>query len=370
MNELNPSARILLGPGPSNIHPRVYRALSTPVVGHLDPDFLKIMDEIQEMLRMVFQTKNRFTIAVSGTGSAGMEASIVNVVEPGDQVIVGLNGVFGNRLADVVSRCGGEVIPLTADWGQPIEPHRVEDALKKHNGVKAVVLVHAETSTGILQPLEEIGVMCRNHSALFIVDTVTSLGGVPVKVDEWGIDVCYSGTQKCLSCPPGLSPMTFSDKAMHVIKSRKNKVQSWYLDMNLIESYWSESNRVYHHTAPVSMNYALREALRIILEEGLDQRFQRHLENSHYLIDHLRESGLMPAVDAAYRLPPLNAIRVPENVDEMAIRKKLLLQYGIEIGAGLGELKGKIWRIGLMGESSNKANIVYLLHALREILKH
>ncbi len=369
IGELKPPYRILLGPGPSNVHPRVYKALSTPIVGHLDPEFLKIMNEIQELLRYVFQTKNQFTIAVSGTGSAGMEAALVNVLEPGDKIIIGVNGVFGGRMADISRRCGAEVIEIQEPWGKAIDPQKISTELKKHSKVKAVALVHAETSTGVLQPLEEVGKLCKEHEALFIVDAVTSLGGVPVKVDEWHIDVCYSGTQKCLSCPPGLAPLTFSEEALKVVRNRKSKVQSWYLDITMIADYWSEGKRAYHHTAPISMNFALREALRLVQEEGLENRFQRHKENHLILIGVLQKLGLEPFVEKSFRLPTLNAIKVPEGFDEATIRKALLNEYHIEIGAGLGTLAGKIWRIGLMGESSTRANIVYLLYALEEIMK-
>ncbi|MFQ5708940.1 MAG: pyridoxal-phosphate-dependent aminotransferase family protein [bacterium] len=368
IGELNPSQRILLGPGPSNVHPRVYRALATPLLGHLDPEFLQVMDEIQTMLRQVFQTQNPFTIAVSGTGSAGMEAALVNVIEPGDSVIVGVNGVFGNRISDIVARCGGRPVPLQQPWGEAIDPQQVEDALKKTSAVKAVALVHAETSTGVQQPLSEVGRLCQQAGALFIVDAVTSLGGVPVKVDTWQIDVCYSGTQKCLSCPPGLAPITFSERALELVRKRKTKVQSWYLDVTMIADYWSDKKRAYHHTAPISMNYALREALRLVLEEGLEARFERHKRNSFELISGLREVGLQPFVEEGYRLPPLNSVRVPAGVDEANIRGVLLNDFGIEIGGGLGDLAGKVWRIGLMGESSKMANVVYLLAALQKIL--
>ncbi|MFQ5752585.1 MAG: pyridoxal-phosphate-dependent aminotransferase family protein [bacterium] len=370
-NELNPSQRILLGPGPSCVHSRVYKALATPIIGHLDPEFLTMMDEIQDLLRFVFQTKNRFTIAVSGTGSAGMEAALVNVIEPGDTVIVGVNGVFGNRMCDIVTRCGGKLIQINERWGNKIEIQRIADALKQAGGkTKAVALVHAETSTGVLQPLTEVGAICQQYGALLIVDTVTSLGGVPVKVDDWKIDVCYSGTQKCLSCPPGLAPLTFSENALRVVNNRKTKVQSWYLDITMIADYWAEGKRAYHHTAPISMNYALREALRLVQEEGLEARFERHKRNSLELIQGLPHLDLVPFIEEPFRLPTLNSIKTPPNLEEAKIRRILLLDYNIEIGGGLGELAGKIWRIGLMGESSTKANVVYLLAALEEILKN
>lgn len=369
MNELNPSQRILLGPGPSDVHPRVYKALSTPIIGHLDPEFLTIMNEIQELLRTVFQTKNRLTFPISGTGSSGMEAAFVNVVEPGDSVIVGVNGVFGNRMSDIVGRCGANVIPIDAAWGEAIDIQKIADALKQAGKVKAVALVHAETSTGVWQPISEVGTLCKQQGALFIVDAVTSLGGVPLQVDDWQIDICYSGTQKCLSCPPGLAPITFSDAALQIIRNRKTKVQSWYLDVSLIADYWSDQSRAYHHTAPISMNYALREALRLVAEEGLEQRFARHKKNSQELFNGLQKLALTPFIDEGIRLPTLNSIQLPPNIDEAKIRSRLLNDFSIEIGGGLGDLAGKIWRIGLMGESSKKANVVYLLSALEELLK-
>jgi alanine-glyoxylate transaminase / serine-glyoxylate transaminase / serine-pyruvate transaminase len=349
------------------VHPRVLRALSTPLLGHMDPVFLAIMDEIQALLRVVFQTENRFTIAISGTGSAGMEASIVNIVEPGDAVIVGVNGVFGTRLATIVERCGGKAIRVEAPWGQIVEPEAIEQALRRSSPVKAAAIVHAETSTGVWQPLEPIARLCRDHDTLFIVDAVTSLGGAPVEIDRWGIDVCYSATQKCLSCPPGLSPVTLSDRALAAIKARRSPCQSWYLDMALIAEYWAEGARAYHHTAPISMLYALREALRLVEEEGLPARFARHQLNSEALIAGLTELGLTPLPSAGQRLPMLTCVAVPAPIPEAEIRTSLLSTYGIEIGGGLGPLKGKVWRIGLMGESSTEAHVLTLLNALEEL---
>jgi alanine-glyoxylate transaminase/serine-glyoxylate transaminase/serine-pyruvate transaminase len=325
------------------------------------------MDDVQTQLRFVFQTKNRFTIAVSGTGSAGMEASIVNIVEPGDAVIVGVNGVFGTRWATIVERCGGKAIHVEAPWGQIIEPEAIELALRRSGPVKAVAIVHAETSTGAWQPLEPIAHLCRDHDTLFLVDAVTSLGGAPVEVDRCGIDVCYSGTQKCLSCPPGLSPFTLSDRALAGIKARRTPCQSWYLDMALIADYWAEGTRVYHHTAPISMLYALREALRLVEEEGLPARFARHQLNSEALIAGLTELGLPPLPPTGHRLPMLTCVTVPSHIPEAEIRTDLLSIYGIEIGGGLGPLKGKVWRIGLMGESSTEAHVLTLLNALEEL---
>lgn len=368
MHEFLPPQRLLLGPGPSQVHPRVLRALATPLLGHLDPAFLTVMNDIQTLLRNVFQTTNRFTIAVSGTGSAGMEAAVVNLVEPGDSVIVGVNGAFGARLATVVERCGGKAIRVETPWGDIIEPDMVEQALRRSGPVKAVAVVHAETSTGVWQPIEPISRLCRDHGALFIVDAVTSLGGVPVEVDQWGIDACYSGTQKCLSCPPGLAPLTLSDRSLAAIKARRTPCQSWYLDMALVADYWADSTRTYHHTAPVSMLYALREALRLVEEEGLPARFRRHRLNSEALVAGLIELGLIPLPPAEHRLPMLTCVKLPGQIDDAAVRTKLLQTFGIEIGGGLGPLKGKVWRIGLMGESCTEANVLTLLNALEEIL--
>ena len=367
LQEFIPPRRLLLGPGPSLVHPRVLRALSTPLLGHLDPVFLTVMNDIQSSLRMIFETEHRFTIAISGTGSAGMEASIVNLVEPGDAVIVGINGIFGTRLASVVDRCGGKAIRVEAPWGECIQPDAIEHALVRSGPVKAVAIVHAETSTGAWQPLENIGALCRRHDALFVVDAVTSLGGLAVGVDRLGIDVCYSGTQKCLSCPPGLSPFTMSEQALAAVKARRLPCQSWYLDMGLIAEYWTEGSRAYHHTAPISMLYGLREALRLIEEEGLSARYKRHQINSNALLAGLEVLGLVPLPPAGRRLPMLNCVMVPAHIPEADIRARLLSQYDIDIGGGLGPLKGKVWRIGLMGESSTEANVLTLLNALEAL---
>jgi alanine-glyoxylate transaminase/serine-glyoxylate transaminase/serine-pyruvate transaminase len=367
LQEFTPPRRLLLGPGPSLVHPRVLRALSTPLLGHLDPVFLGVMNDIQSSLRRVFETEHPFTIAVSGTGSAGMEASIANLVEPGDAVLVGVNGVFGTRLASVVDRCGGKAICIEAPWGECIPPEAVEYALARSGPVKAVAVVHAETSTGVCQPLEDLGALCRRYGALFIVDAVTSLGGLPVGVDRLGIDVCYSATQKCLSCPPGLSPFTMSERALAAVKARRTSCQSWYLDMGLIADYWADGKRAYHHTAPISMLYGLREALRLVEEEGLTARYARHQTNSDALVAGLMELGLEPLPPAGRRLPMLNCVTVPPHISEADIRARLLSEHGIEIGGGLGSLKGKVWRIGLMGESSTEANVLTLLNALEAL---
>ncbi len=349
------------------VHPRVLAAMAAPLVGHLDPAFLSVMDDIQTLLRLVFGTANRFTIAVSGTGSAGMEAAIVNVVEPGDAVLVGINGVFGTRLATIVERCGGKPIRIEAPWGRIIEPAAVESALRRSGPVKAIAIVQAETSTGVHQPLDAIGALCREHQALFIVDAVTSLGGMAVDVDRHGIDICYSGTQKCLSCPPGLAPLTVSERALAAIRKRRTPCQSWYLDVSLIADYWAEQSRTYHHTAPISMLYALREALRVMDEEGLPARIARHAANSRALIAGLAALGLQPLPPPDSRLPMLTCVTVPPHIDEASVRIQLLQRFGIEIGGGLGPLKGKVWRIGLMGESSTDANVLRLLNALEEL---
>ncbi len=367
IGELVPPPRLLLGPGPSLVHPRVLRAMAAPLLGHLDPAFLHLMTEIQDLLRQVFRTRNVFTIAVSGTGSAGMEAALVNLIEPGDLVLVGVNGVFGGRMASVVERCGGTPIRIETPWGQAIEPEAIEHALARSGPVKAVALVHAETSTGVCQPLERIGELCRQHGALLVVDAVTSLGGLPVEVDAWGIDVCYSGTQKCLSCPPGLAPLTVSDRALAAVRARKAPCQSWYLDFALIADYWAESKRAYHHTAPVSMLYALREALRLVLEEGLEARFARHRLHSTALLAGLATLGLAPLAEERYRLPSLTCVVVPPPIAEGAVRAALLQEFGIEIGGGLGPLQGRVWRIGLMGESATRSNVLALLSALEQI---
>ena len=365
--ELKPSRRLLLGPGPSLVHPRVLKAMATPLIGHLDPEFLQIMDETQTLLRWLFRTTNTFTIAVSGTGSAAMETTIVNLVEPGDSVIVGINGVFGTRLASMIERCGGKPIRIEVPWGQTVEPRHIAQALTESGPIKAVAIVHAETSTGVLQPLEEIGDLCRKHHALFIVDTVTSLGGIPVEVDAWHIDACYSATQKCLSCPPGLAPLTLSARAMTAVRNRRHPCQSWYLDCSLIGDYWTDTKRTYHHTAPISMVYALRESLRLIQEEGLENRFTRHRLHSDALIAGLQALGfqLLPAWDC--HLPPLTCVTLPADVDDVATRKTLLNDYRIEVGGGLGPLSGKVWRIGLMGESSRTEYVLSLLSVLEHL---
>jgi alanine-glyoxylate transaminase / serine-glyoxylate transaminase / serine-pyruvate transaminase len=359
--------RVLLGPGPSNVHPRVLRALATPLVGHLDPAFIEMMEETKRLLRRVFQTSNELTIPISATGSAGMEACLVNLLEPGDTAIVGVNGVFGTRMVDIVERIGAKPVAVEAPWGTTIDPAAVRRALDSERKVKVVAVVHAETSTGVWQPVEEIGRMTREAGALLVLDTVTSLGGCPVRIDDWLVDASYSGTQKCLSCPPGLSPLTFGPRAVTALRARKRKVQSWYLDLSMIERYWGEE-RVYHHTAPISMNYALLEALRLVDEEGLERRWRRHERNHRALAAGLAGLGLSLAAEEGRRLWMLNSVRIPDGVDDAGVRRALLNENGIEIGGGLGPLKGKTWRIGLMGESSTEGNVLLLLGALERAL--
>jgi alanine-glyoxylate transaminase / serine-glyoxylate transaminase / serine-pyruvate transaminase len=364
--KFQPPKRLLLGPGPSPVEDGVLEAMSAPVLGHLDPLFLRCMDEIQEMLRYVFETDNRVTVPISATGSAGMEAALVNIIEPGDGVIVCIHGVFGERMLDIVERAGGRPVIVRAKWGRAIDRGDIESALSSSKP-RALAIVHAETSTGVLQDLTGLAELVHARGALLVVDAVTSLGGHPVGVDRNGIDVCYSGTQKCLGAPPGLSPITFSERALEQIRARKSKVQSWYLDMTMVEKYWG-SDRTYHHTAPISMNYALREALRIVCDEGLEARWQRHRRNHLALVAGLEAMGLEMNVAREQRLWSLNAVRVPDGVDDARVRGKLLNDSNIEIGGGLGPLKGKIWRIGLMGSGSSRENVSLVLDALHRAL--
>lgn len=364
--ELNIPTRMLMGPGPSDVHPRVLRAMAAPLVGHLDPSFLKLMDEIKVLLQAVMKTENDLTLAISATGSAGMETCIVNLIEPGDEVLIGVNGVFGGRMCDVAERAGAKVHRVEAEWGRIVEPAQVAEALGRCSP-KLVGIVHAETSTGVRQPLEKIGALAHDAGALFMVDAVTSLGGIDVRADAWGIDALYSGTQKCLSCPPGLSPVTFSPRAHEVMNRRKTKCQSWYLDLSMLGSYWG-SERAYHHTAPITMNYALREALRLVLEEGLEARFARHQAHHELLREELEAMGFEFIVEPEFRLPQLNAVKLPSGLDEAAIRGRLLHDYNIEVGSGLGAFKGKIWRIGLMGASSTPNHVNALVTALGQLM--
>ncbi len=364
--QISPPQRILMGPGPSDIHPSVLAALAAPTVGHLDPYFLKVMDEVQSMLRQVFQTTNQMTMAISGTGSAGMEACVVNLIEPGDRMIVGVNGVFGGRMADVAERVGAEVTKIERPFGEVITPQEVAAAIARVRP-KVVGIVHAETSTGARQPLDEIAEIVHAAGALFVVDCVTSLAGIPVEIDRLGIDAAYSGSQKCLGCPPGLAPVTFSPMALEVMDQRKQKVSSWYLDIGLLRNYWGH-NRAYHHTAPINMNYALHQALRLVLLEGLEARFTRHQLHHTALKAGLEAMGIRYSVEAENSLPMLNSVLIPDGADDASVRSQLLNEFGIEIGGGLGPMKGKTWRIGLMGEAAKKSNVLLFLAALEQCL--
>lgn len=361
----NPPARTLMGPGPSDIHPRVLQALSRPTIGHLDPKFVAMMDELKELLQYAFQTENALTMPVSAPGSAGMETCLVNLIEPGEKVVVCSNGVFGGRMKSIVERMGATAIEVVDEWGKPVTPQKVEDALKSNPNVKAVAFVHAETSTGASSDAEVIASVAKRHNALVIVDAVTSLGGSPLKVDAWKLDAVYSGSQKCLSCTPGLSPITFSDEAAQAVQQRKTPVQSWFLDLSLVMGYWgSGKKRSYHHTAPVNALYALHESLVMLQEEGLENSWARHAKNHAALKAGLNAMGIDFIVDEAFRLPQLNAVTIPEGTDEGAVRKLVLDRYNLEIGAGLGSLAGKVWRIGQMGYASNPKNITLCLSAL------
>jgi len=365
--DIEPGQRILMGPGPSDVPARVLQAMSAPCIGHLDPYFLTVMDETQQLLRFLFQTENALTIPVSGTGSAGMETCFVNLLEPADEAVICVNGVFGTRMADVVERLGGKLVRVDGEWGRAVDPAAVRKALTGRNP-KIVAVVHAETSTGACTPLEDLASIAHDAGALFLVDTVTSLGGIEVAVDRLGIDAVYSGTQKCLSCPPGLAPISFSDAAMKALAGRKTKVPNWYLDMGLVRNYWG-AERKYHHTAPINMIYALREALRIIAEEGLEARFARHRLHHRALVAGIEAMGLSMLVPEAERLPMLNAVRIPEGADDKRVRAALLQGFGIEIGGGLGDLAGKVWRVGLMGHSASRRNVSLFLAALETILR-
>jgi alanine-glyoxylate transaminase/serine-glyoxylate transaminase/serine-pyruvate transaminase len=363
---LNPPIRTLMGPGPSDIHPRVLQALARNTVGHLDPYYLALMDRMQQMLRELFRTQNRMTFAVSATGSAGMEATVVNLIEPGDSILVCINGVFGGRMADVAERAGATVHRIERPWGEVFTPEEIKAAIARCNP-KVVGIVMAETSTGAAQPIQELSDLVHDAGALFLVDAVTSLGGMPIEVDGWQIDAIYSGSQKCLSCPPGLSPVSFGTRALDVIMKRKRKVQSWYLDVSMLASYWG-MERVYHHTAPINMSYALFEALQLIHEEGMENCFARHRLNHRALKAGLTALGIEYAAQEGHQLPMLNAVRIPAGIDDMRVRGDLLNRFGIEIGGGLGAFKGKVWRIGLMGYGARSANVVYVLASLEQLL--
>ena len=366
-NELKTSNRILMGPGPSDAHPKVLQAMSTPLIGHLDPEFVAIMDEVKEMVQQTFITKNRLTFVVSAPGSAGMETCLVNLLEPGDEIIIGVNGVFGGRMAEIADRCGAKVYKIIKPWGKVITTADVKEALSTCPKPKVVALVHAETSTGALQPLQGISDLVHNAGGLLMVDAVTSYCGVELQVDKWGIDAIYTGTQKCLSAPPGLSPVSFSDRALQALDNRKTKVQSWFLDLTLVKNYWAGAKRAYHHTAPVSSIFALRESLRLVLEEGLENRWKRHQEVHQVLKTKLENLGFSYLVEEQYRLPNLNSVYLPEGNDEALIRRKLLDEYNIEVGGGLGDFAGKIWRIGIMGESCTLNHVNMLISALEDM---
>jgi alanine-glyoxylate transaminase/serine-glyoxylate transaminase/serine-pyruvate transaminase len=370
MSSFAPPARVLMGPGPSDVPPRILQALARPTIGHLDPAFVELMDEIKALLQYAFRTGNPLTMPVSGPGTAGMESCVVNLVQPGDRVLVCVNGVFGGRLQEMVQRCGGEVVRVEDEWGRAVTPEKVEAALRDHPGVGLVAFVHAETSTGALSDARTLTQIARGHGCLTLVDAVTSLGGVPLEVDGWEIDAVYSGTQKCLSVPPGLSPLTLSPRAVDRVQSRTAPVQSWFMDLSLVMGYWgSTQRRAYHHTAPINALYGLHEGLLALREEGLEAAWERHRRNHHALRAGLEALGLSLLVPEAERVPQLNAVVVPEGVDEARVRGRLLQEHGLEIGAGLGALAGRVWRIGLMGHSSRPENIERCLLALGSELR-
>ncbi len=369
MQTFNPPVRTLMGPGPSDVHPRVLEALSRPTIGHLDPAFIRMMDELKELLQYAFQTRNAMTRPVSAPGSAGMETCFVNLVEPGDKVIVCQNGVFGGRMKENVERCGGIAVVVEDSWGDAIDINKLEDALKAHDDARIVAMVHAETSTGAQSDVTTLVKLAHQHDCLTIVDTVTSLGGTPVKVDEWGIDAIYSGSQKCLSCTPGIAPVSFNERALEKVRNRQTRVQSWFMDLNLVMGYWGEgAKRAYHHTAPINALYALHEALLILKEEGLEQAWARHRKNHLALRAGLEAMGLSFIVKEPDRLPQLNAVTIPAGVDDASVRSRLLNEYNLEIGAGLGALAGQVWRIGLMGHASRAENILLCVGALESVL--
>ncbi len=367
-SSFNPTPRTLMGPGPSDVHPRVLSALGLPTIGHLDPEFVSMMDEVKSLLQYAFQTKNELTIPVSAPGSAGMETCFVNMIEPGDKVVVCQNGVFGGRMKENVERLGGIAIMVEDEWGKPVDPQKVEDTLKANTDARAVAFVHAETSTGAASDIKNLCEIAHKHDCVTIVDTVTSLAGSELRVDDWGADAVYSGTQKCLSCTPGLSPVTMSERAVEIIKNRKTRVQSWFLDLNLVMGYWGSGKRTYHHTAPINALYALHESLLMLQQEGLENAWQRHMNNHLALRAGLEAMGLEFIVEEKFRLPQLNSVTIPQGVDEAQVRTRLLKEFNLEIGAGLGTLAGKVWRIGLMGYSSRAENIMLCLSALEAIL--
>jgi len=367
MKELQPSQKVLLGPGPSTVHPRVLQALSLPVMGHLDPAFFQVMDDVCEMLRMVFHTTNSMTVPISSTGTGAMETACANIIEPGDSMLVCRNGYFGIRLADIAERCGATVHVMDTPWGKAVDPQMLKDELKRHPGLKAVGVVHAETSTGVLSDMKELVDVIHESGALAIVDAVTSLGGHEVRMDDWGIDVCYSATQKCLGAPPGLAPISLSPAAMDVVAKRPSKVQSFYFNLKDLEAYWNQT-RAYHHTSPINMTYALREALRMMMEEGQENRINRHARVAAALRAGAEALGLSLLAEEGHRLNPLTTLSIPEGIEDAKVRRALLNDYDIEIGGGLGEFAGKAWRVGLMGESARERNVFALLSALETIL--
>ena len=367
MNELQPPQKVLLGPGPSTVHPRVLQALSLPVMGHLDPTFFQVMDDVCEMLRMVFHTTNFMTVPISSTGTGAMETACANIIEPGDLMLVCRNGYFGIRLADIAERCGATVHVMDTPWGKAVDPQMLKDELKKRPGLKAVGVVHAETSTGVLSDMKELVDVIHESGALAIVDAVTSLGGHEVRMDDWGIDVCYSATQKCLGAPPGLAPISLSPAAMDVVAKRPSKVQSFYFNLKDLEAYWNQT-RAYHHTSPINMTYALREALRMMMEEGQENRINRHARVAAALRAGAEALGLSLLAEEGHRLNPLTTLSIPEGIEDAKVRRALLNDYDIEIGGGLGEFAGKAWRVGLMGESARERNVFALLSALETIL--
>jgi alanine-glyoxylate transaminase/serine-glyoxylate transaminase/serine-pyruvate transaminase len=358
--------RRLMGPGPLDVHPRVYKALSSPVIGYMDPVYLKVLDRIGELLPPVFGTKNRLANAMPGTGSSGMEACVANLIEPGDRILVCVAGFFGDRIRQMAERQGAEITVIEEEWGKPIDPARVEAELKQ-GSYKLVALVHAETSTGVLQPMDDIAQLAQKYDAMMMLDTVSSLGGIEIKVDEWGIDGCFSCSQKCIGCAAGLAPITFSERAVEMVKKRKTPVSSWYLDISLIEKYWG-SDRVYHHTSSSTLNYGLLEALLLIHEEGLEKRFARHLKNHKALVAGVEALGLKMLVDPQYRLPTLNTVVIPEGVDDIKLRRYLLEKFKLDIGGGFGRLQGKVWRVGLMGYSSSADNVLFFIPAISRAL--
>ncbi len=369
LESFNPPIRTLMGPGPSDVHPRILEALSRPTIGHLDPSFVDMMDDVKRLLQYTFQTENELTIPVSAPGSAGMETCFANLVEPGDKVIVCQNGVFGGRMKENVERAGGEAIMVLDDWGKPVDLAKLQQALETNSDANLVAFVHAETSTGAQSNAKGIWELAHKNNCLVIADCVTSLAGTPVNVDEWGLDAVYSGTQKCLSCVPGLSPVTFSEKAIARIKSRKTRVQSWFLDLNLVMGYWGEgAKRAYHHTAPVNALYALHESLVMLRNEGLENSWKRHAHQHAALKAGLEAMGIIFLVEETARLPQLNTVSIPNGVDDALVRSRLLNEYNLEIGAGLGDLAGKVWRIGLMGNSAKSENVIFCLSALEAIL--